>query len=96
MLHALLLPFLQSAQTQPPAPLSSSSHPPIDPTNLVSAITTMILDPASFRQSLLRRKDELQQQVHHINQLLSHSSEILTSIETVINRPEKDACHPLL
>ncbi|KAI8096775.1 uncharacterized protein BX664DRAFT_324789 [Halteromyces radiatus] len=66
---------------------SSSAASLFDPSNLISAITTMILDPTAFRESLQLRRDELQHQVEHINRLLQQTSGLLESIEVVIGKP---------
>ncbi|KAI8334030.1 hypothetical protein BC941DRAFT_433664 [Chlamydoabsidia padenii] len=95
ILQNILLPALQSIKTiaEEHQPNTNPNRSLFDPNNLISAIATMVLDPASFRQSLQSRREELQQQVEHINRLLQQSSGLLESIEMIITSKSGNTRH---
>lgn len=56
---------------------SSSSY-------LISLLSNIILEPSSFRHNLEARRDKLQKELEHITCLLSQTTEILKTVESVM------------
>ncbi|GAA5815921.1 hypothetical protein MFLAVUS_009440 [Mucor flavus] len=58
-----------------------------DNSNTTSSITSilsqMILEPTNFKKSLETRRDDLQKELQHITHLLSQTTEILKSVESI-------------
>ncbi|CAO3652985.1 unnamed protein product [Mucor fragilis] len=61
------------------ASLSSSGS-----SSIASILSNLIMEPASFQQSLEARKDKLEKELEHITHLLSQTTEILKTVESVM------------
>ncbi|KAL7315692.1 hypothetical protein PS15m_004874 [Mucor circinelloides] len=66
--------------TSDATPLSSLSGLP----SVASILSNLILEPASFQQNLEARKDKLEKELDHITHLLSQTTEILKTVESVM------------
>ncbi|KAL9555300.1 hypothetical protein MBANPS3_002425 [Mucor bainieri] len=69
-----------SSETSDNASLPSSSGLP----SVASILSNLILEPASFQQNLEARKDKLEKELEHITHLLSQTTEILKTVESVM------------
>lgn len=66
--------------------LAASSKEEKDTALSVSTIlSSMILEPTNFRKNLESRKEALEKELDHITSLLSHTTEILKTVESVMN-----------
>lgn len=54
-------------------------------TSISSMISNMIFEPANFRKGLENRREELKKELSHITKLLSQTTEILKTVESVMN-----------
>jgi hypothetical protein len=61
----------------------NSGHNEASP-SITSLLSTMILEPSNFKKTLEARKEKLQQELDHITNLLSQTSEILKTVESVM------------
>ncbi|EPB89913.1 hypothetical protein HMPREF1544_03296 [Mucor circinelloides 1006PhL] len=69
-----------SAGTSDATSLSSLSGLP----SVASILSNLILEPASFQQNLEARKHKLEKELDHITHLLSQTTEILKTVESVM------------
>jgi hypothetical protein len=63
---------------------NSSSSCNESPSSIMSLLSAMGLEPSNFQNALKTRKEKLQQELDLITQLLSQTSEILKTVETVM------------
>lgn len=68
------MPLFSSASS------SSSSQVP----SVASILSDLILEPASFQKNLEARRDKLEKELEHISHLLSQTTEILKTVESVM------------
>ncbi|CAO3701234.1 unnamed protein product [Rhizopus stolonifer] len=68
--------------------LSQSDHSPaMSP--LSSVLSNMLFDPAEFQQGLEVRRDKLQRELDHITHLLSKTSEVLKTVESIVSLTQR-------
>ncbi|GAA5804928.1 hypothetical protein HPULCUR_010438 [Helicostylum pulchrum] len=53
--------------------------------SITSILSKMILEPSKFKKSLETRRDDLQKELQHVTHLLSQTTEILKSVESIVN-----------
>ncbi|RCH90249.1 putative electron transfer flavoprotein subunit [Rhizopus azygosporus] len=58
--------------------------------SLTAVLSTILLNPARFKQGLEARREKLQRELDQITDLISKTSEILKSIESIISLVKKD------
>ena len=55
-----------------------------------SILSNLILNPTQFQQNLKERRDHLQKELDHITHLLSKTSEILKTVESILSLSTKN------
>ncbi|KAG2201696.1 hypothetical protein INT46_007148 [Mucor plumbeus] len=65
-------------------PLSSSAPSSSQVPSVASILSSLILEPASFQQNLETRRDKLKKELEHITHLLSQTTEVLKTVESVM------------
>jgi hypothetical protein len=61
-----------------------------------SILSNLILNPTQFQQNLIERRDHLQKELDHITHLLSKTSEILKTVESILSLSTKNNNHKSL
>jgi hypothetical protein len=64
--------------------LTSNNTPTNDTSSVTSILSNMILEPSNFQKNLEQRRDHLQKELEHITALLSQTTEILKTVESVM------------
>lgn len=65
--------------------LATSSREEDTALSVSTILSSMILEPTNFRKNLESRKEALEKELDHITSLLSHTTEILKTVESVMN-----------
>lgn len=64
--------------------ITTNTDAPNNTSSITSILSNMILEPSHFQKNLEARRDQLEKELEHVTNLLSQTSEILKTVESVM------------